>query len=401
MKIIHCADLHLDSKMESNFSREMSKERRNEIFRSFTRMVSYARTNDVSVILIAGDLFDTKADKQITIKKRCADVIRDAANIEFLYLCGNHDEDNYFLQEGVLIPPNLKLFNKDWKSYDYGKVTISGIEFGNNNESTLYSRLNLDKNRINIVTMHGQEVANAGKDKTEVINLNSLKNKNIDYLALGHVHLYKDKVLDGRGIYCYCGCPDGRGFDECGKKGFVVLEIDDEIVNSKEVTLKKTGASALYGDIMPAHAKGSIILRSQEDENKAIKRSFVSFSEREFHEISVDITQANSEQDIKRSIEAAVSAIPDADIVKIILSGEKDLRIEYDTQALLAETCSRFYFSKIYDKAELKIDYDSYRNDISLKGEFIRLIEQSNLSGDEKSHIIEAGIRALNGRELI
>ena len=29
MKIIHCADIHLDSKMESNLSKEKARERRN------------------------------------------------------------------------------------------------------------------------------------------------------------------------------------------------------------------------------------------------------------------------------------------------------------------------------------------------------------------------------------
>ena len=31
-----------------------------------------------------------------------------------------------------------------------------------------------------------------------------------------------------RDRYCYSGCLEGRGFDECGQKGFVVLDIDDE-----------------------------------------------------------------------------------------------------------------------------------------------------------------------------
>ena len=60
MKIIHCADLHLDSKMTANLSREQARERRKEILRTFTRMVEYAAKHEVRVILIAGDLFDTR-----------------------------------------------------------------------------------------------------------------------------------------------------------------------------------------------------------------------------------------------------------------------------------------------------------------------------------------------------
>ena len=55
MKIIHCADLHLDSKMTANLSKDQARERKREILRTFTRMVEYASKNDVRVILIAGD----------------------------------------------------------------------------------------------------------------------------------------------------------------------------------------------------------------------------------------------------------------------------------------------------------------------------------------------------------
>ena len=39
MKLIHCADLHLDACMESGLSREKAAQRRLEILRTFTRMV--------------------------------------------------------------------------------------------------------------------------------------------------------------------------------------------------------------------------------------------------------------------------------------------------------------------------------------------------------------------------
>lgn len=33
--------------------------------------------------------------------------------------------------------------------------------------------------------------------------------------------------LDAR-TYCYAGCLEGRGFDECGEHGFVVPDIDED-----------------------------------------------------------------------------------------------------------------------------------------------------------------------------
>lgn len=85
MKIIHCADLHLDSKMETNFSQEQAKQRRYEILNTFEIMIEYAVKNCIEVILIAGDMFDTPQNQQKTIKNRVIDAIRKANKIDFLY----------------------------------------------------------------------------------------------------------------------------------------------------------------------------------------------------------------------------------------------------------------------------------------------------------------------------
>ena len=67
------------------------------------------------------------------------------------------------------------------------------------------------------------------------IALRDFRDKGIDYLALGHIHSYQQEQLDDRGIWCYSGCLEGRGFDECGPKGYVKLEIEDGHVQSEFV----------------------------------------------------------------------------------------------------------------------------------------------------------------------
>ena len=125
MKIIHCADLHLDSKLTSNLSKEQAKERKNEILRTFTRMVDYAENNEVRAILIAGDLFDTR-----TISATARNLVRDTIlahpAIDFFYLKGNHERDG-FVSKLEEIPENLKLFTDSWRAYPYGDIVISGI----------------------------------------------------------------------------------------------------------------------------------------------------------------------------------------------------------------------------------------------------------------------------------
>ena len=359
MKIIHCSDLHLDSKMETNLDKEKARERKNEILITFERMIDYSKENDVKIIIIAGDLFDKK-----TISTKTKNIVKTAVlsnpEIDFLYLKGNHDEAG-FIDEDEEIPTNLKIFNNSWTTYKYKDLTISGIEFGNTDNYDIYNSLILEKNTLNIVVMHGQESESNVKDKAEIINLKELKNKNIDYLALGHIHSYKQEKLDKRGVYCYSGCLEGRGFDECGEKGFVLLDIEDNKIKSK----------------------------------------FIPFASRNLYEIHVDITGTKENNEIEQRITKKIKNIPETGMVKIVLDGEVEIGEERDIEYLTKKFESNFYYLKIEDKPTIKIDYMKYKNDISLKGEFIRkVIEQDDLTEEEKSKIISTGIKALSGEDV-
>ena len=46
------------------------------------------------------------------------------------------------------------------------------------------------------------------------------------------------------------------------------------------------------------------------------------------------------------------------------------------------------------------MNYQDYEKDASLKGEFVRLVSQSDLSEEEKAMIIRTGILALQGEEI-
>ncbi len=356
MKIIHCSDLHLDSKMEANLDKEKAKQRKNEILLSFQNMIEYAKENDVKVIIIAGDLFDKN---KISVKAK--NIVRDAiianSNIDFIYLKGNHDEQDIIEGE---IPNNLKLFNGyNWTSYRYENIVISGIELGKKDNYEIYKSLMLNQGDFNIVVLHGQEANYIDKkDKTEIINLKELKNKNIDYLALGHIHKYKMESLDNRGIYCYSGCLEGRGFDECGDKGFVLLDIEGNKINTE----------------------------------------FIKNSTRNLEEIEVDISNTMTTTEVKQKIDEKIKEIPKENLVKIVLVGKVNINSERDIDYLLKIYNDRFYFIKIYDKTTLKINYLDYENDASLKGEFIRMVLSEDLEEEEKKEIIITGINALSGQ---
>lgn len=355
MKIIHCSDLHLDSKMETNLTAEQANIRNNEIAHTFARMANYANENEVSIVLITGDLFDTNRVTCLTADY-ILDIINKYNNIIFIYLRGNHDESQQAF-EGRKLPKNLKLFSNKWISYSFGSIVVSGIELDNENSKSCYDDLNLDEKKVNIVAMHGHIFNTAGDG---LVWINGLKRKFIDYLALGHYHSYQIGKLDSRGVYCYSGCLEGRGFDECGEKGFVLLTIEGLHVSTR----------------------------------------FIPFATRQLIEIPVDITGLLTASEILHKMEEVGSELSSDSLVNFLLVGSYSLDTQTDLRFLQQKLDGNFFFSKIKDESKLAISLQEYQYDVSLKGEFIRKVLNSDKTEEEKDRIIRFGIQALSGENI-
>ena len=362
MKIIHCADLHLDSKLEANLTKEQAKLRKGEILNTFVRMADYASETGVSAILICGDMFD-KSNISATVRNTVKNVFLTHPDIHFYYLKGNHDNDN-FLDNEENLPSNLYMFRSEWTTYSEadGAVSITGAELGGNGSGRLYNSLLLDGESFNIVMLHGQESENVSskKDKTELVNIKALKNKSIDYLALGHIHTFKEERLDARGIYCYSGCLEGRGFDECGEKGFVLLDIDTV--------------------------------------NGTLTHDFIPFAQRRLYVAEADISSCDTSDDVIDEVNRSLRKMNcmDTDMLKIVLVGDTDISRERDDAYILAVFSERFFFAKLEDGTSPKVNYEDYKLDRSLKGEFVRcVLEDPEIPDEDKPYVIKYGIDAI------
>lgn len=369
MKIIHCADIHLDSRMTANLDNVKAKERKSEILDTFLRMIDYAGNNDVNAIIISGDLFDTKSFS-VGTRNSIVDAIENHPEIGFYYIKGNHGGGDRFIELINEFPANLHLFGESWKKYklfeqDGSSITLSGVELSLNNVSTVYSSLLLDPRDFNIVTMHGQISTYQDKNSSDIISLSDLRNKNIDYLALGHVHEYKEGNVPPRGKYCYCGCLEGRGFDECGKHGFVLLDINED--------------------------------------DFSYTTEFIDFAKRHLYEISVDISGCITNTDIKKKIDEAIDAhnLESKDLIKIVLVGDIEVDCEKNIEYLAKQYADDFYFVKVKDDTRIAVDYNDYELDASLKGEFVRIVKRDgSLNEEDKAEIIRCGFQALNREDI-
>lgn len=348
MKIIHCADIHLGSRM-NKFPKDKADERARELRSSFERMVTYAKREGIYTILLAGDIFDSdqpfKKDKEFFYS-----VVRRNSEITFFYLRGNHDGKEGYTEE----IENLKTFGSDWTSYTLGwKVVLSGLEIDRGNCLSMYSSLRLDPDNLNIVMLHGQAGEAFGEGK---ISIPRLKNKNIDYLALGHLHTQGAAKIDDRGNSAYSGCLEGRGFDETGEKGFMVYDTDTREVN------------------------------------------FVPFACRTIEERSLDISDTQDAYDVARKVKSEVK-IDEKNLLRLNLVGEIDFvdeTLAEDVEKYISDMC---YFVSVKDNTRLKIDYSAFKDSLSLKGEFVRLVSGEKLDESDRQKILDMGIRALSGQE--
>ena len=355
MKFIHTADLHLDSVIEGLPS-EKSKIRRDEILHTFERIADYASENGVAAVIIAGDAFD----KPRVSKKaagRFIEAVRSAKAVDFLYLSGNHDSE--FLNEwGDVMPENFKVFGKEWTTFRYGNVAISGITFDKYNAPFVYDNLKLDENDINVVCMHGQVLGYKSEEAAETVSIPMLKNKHIDYLALGHIHSYSEGVIDERGTYAYCGCPDGRGFDETGVKGFVLIDAD----------------------------------------GKKLSKKFEPFCSRVFAEREYGVENETNFYAFRNSVIQSLRSEYSADsLIKVVLKGAHGADFLIDKEDFAARLNEYFFFAKVYDKSTVQISAEDYALDKSVRGEFVRTVLASNLNEEEKNAVIITGLNALKG----
>ena len=355
MKIIHTGDVHLGASFEK-LPREKARLRRVELVDGFTRLCAYAKESGVSAVVIAGDLFDGNQTAAY-VRKQALFAMASASPVRFFYVSGNHDDA--VLQE--TLPDNVFVFsqNRGWRSYDLGEgIVLSGMDGKYTSPQTL-SALSLSPLSYNIALLHG-DVTGVG---TDAIDLRYLQNKHIDYLALGHIHkpMLDKSRLDSRGAYRYCGCLEGRGFDEVGQRGFFLLEIVNKTL---------------------------------------ISEKFLSFSKRCVREARVDISKCESYFDLESAILNALAQVSVNDTVKVTLCGESKPTLKKDLQLLHTRLSQRLFHVKIVDESRMKFQPNDFLHDVSERGEFVREVGRYAMNEKQRAEILEIGLKALAGEEI-
>ena len=226
IRILHAADLHLDSPFNALSEEKAALRRREqrELLRSLARIRA---EQNASLVLLSGDLFDsdsTWAETEELLRLTLSEMA-----VPVFIAPGNHD---YYAANGrwarMRLPENVHVFTSadfDAVVLEELNVRVWGAAFTDN-----YSDAKLDTLRIprqdgftELVCVHG-EVGNPGS-RYDPIDERDIAASGADYIALGHVHACSGLKKAGKTYYAWPGCPEGRGFDECGEKGVLIVDV--------------------------------------------------------------------------------------------------------------------------------------------------------------------------------
>ncbi|MCH5156633.1 MAG: metallophosphoesterase [Clostridiales bacterium] len=342
MKIIHCADIHLDSPL---IGVKDSGARRHELLVALMNMSEYANNNGVSAIIVAGDLFDDRFATSSTVES-VAEIVR-ASKAAWFVLRGNHGGRDPYVKLHELCS-QINFFEDSWTSYNLGNVTICGRELGHNDVEQ-WGRLSLDASRYNIVVLHGD----IDDDSYGLIDKRALANSGARYVALGHRHTFAEHKL-GVVRACYSGVLESRGFDE-PTSGFVEIDTDTD------------------------------------------KICFIKQPIRSVVTTLIDVTDITSDIALQRLVSDTVADVSPRNYLNVVLCGS--VTADLHTSVVKQLLQDRFFALRIKDETTTKIDVSSLLNEVSLRGEFVKLAMNEK---DEKlrDEIIKLGLLALNGGNL-
>lgn len=350
-KVIHAADLHLDTPFSGLSDGRKAAIRQEDIRIAFARVIACAK--DADALLISGDLFEGTQISRTTLeflKNQFAEL----ADKRIFICAGNHDP---YTEQSVYrtfdFGAHVHIFGTEPECVETEQVDFYGVSFrtGNDDRVLLPQFRVKHPEKINILVMHGN-TAGEGYNPVKPADIAA---SGMDYIALGHIHKGSGLRKSGTTFYAYPGCHEGRGFDETGEKGVLSLEI----------------------------GKGSV------------SASFIPVQERMYIEEHVDIGGVECYEDIMGKIASVY--VGDKHIYRLILTGATSFPF---LPELIEEKMNAFSV-QVIDETKPAVDLEQLKREFSLKGLFVKyaLKEQENVSPELFEAALKTGLNYIEKEE--
>lgn len=368
VRILHTADLHLGCEFAFLSASERAK-RKAELIICCENIFKICHANSIDFLLLSGDVFDSNNVDEQTVNAFVS-CFKLAPNTQVIYAAGNHDPltaNSPFLRGNL--PENLTILDTcdQVVHFENKGVNIYGKSFASTymQGSESFSLPISDDGRINIMVLHGD----LGSDMSSgynAITKDFIKNSNMDYVALGHIHEFSGIQVVGKTRYAYSGTPEPHGFDETGNKGVICANIGKDTFEYR----------------------------------------FVPTALRRHEEVAVDISDCADNlaaaQKVEEVLKETFGEKYTDNLYKIILCGQVDETYKVNKDEILRRIKDTVYFAKIKDNTEIKINLALAAKENTFKGKFIKnmLLKIEQAKPQDKPTLEKAlylGLKAFGG----
>lgn len=360
VKIVQSGDFHLDSPLALHHM-EFRKKRREELLQAFSGIIDHSVKISADLLLLTGDIFDSKRVTQITLEFLHKEMDRFPGRI--FISPGNHDpytsESPYAYHK---FPDNTHVFR------EYEEIFIpeldclvcgQGFTDQYEEENQLKGKTPVHEAEIRILVMHGE--VTTGTNIYNPITRESIERSGFSYVALGHRHDFSGILKAGQTSYAYAGIPEGRGFDELGDKGIIV--------------------GSIYKD--------------------GTNLSFRKMNRRSYRQLPVDVSDLLTTDEITRRILSQIEQ--KNDIYKITLTGEVPSYVSINVSDIEKELEYKLSDFSLTDRTMVKDRFEAF-GDNTLKGLFMRTIEEKREASTSDAALLEEaanlGLRILSQEDF-
>ncbi|MDU3525112.1 DNA repair exonuclease [Clostridium sp.] len=367
VKILQAGDLHFDTPFK-DLNKNIALISKEELLEVFSKIISMCIENSVDILLLTGDIFDN-----LTVNKKTLVFIKSQleriSNIKVFISPGNHDpyyEKSFYKM--IEWPSNVHIFKSSVESVVLQdlETVVWGAGFNTHHvKKSMLKNISINEKYINIMVIHGYISNSDEGNDYNPITLRDIEDSRLDYIAIGHRHNYSGILRQKDTCYAYAGCPQGRGFDELGDKGIIVGEV----------------------------SKGTVDLK------------FIRTSKRNYYVVDVDISNSVSYEEIKERVINSISEEERKNnLYKVILKGEIESYINLNEDVVFEKIKDYFYFVKVIDNTDVKLDFDKISKDYSIKGVYARKLLDKMEEDDYDDEVIKLalkiGIQCLSHEEV-
>ena len=322
MKFVHIADMHFDSPFVNLSDKEsLGNLRRLDQRKAFKKVIEYIKENKIKYLFISGDLYEQKYIKKSTIEY-INNLFKEIPETKIFISPGNHDpyiKNSYYYKFNW--SENVKIFSSKIEKIELEDADIYGFGFDD-----FYCK------DFNI----------------KELNIENKNKLNILFYFLLYIKLDYNTQENQRIVYP--GSTVALGFDELGKHGMIV------------------------GDV----------------EKEKIKLEFIPLDEKEFKLKEIDVTEIISKEELIEKINEL--NFNENELIEIILIGKRNFEINtYELNKLIFNE----KIIKIKNKTKINYNLEKIANENTLKGLFAKNIKNKlndETLTEEEKEIVEKAI---------